>query len=199
VALWRRSRVAALVTAGFVVPMWAMLSVQENWEELKMTYLVLLAPPVATWLGAGAAFLADGARSPVRRLGALAGAVVAVAVVAFVLGSVEVPADPRWPIRFPHAATNAAGFEVLPADKRWAWEFFHSAESEEELARERERLVPPALWPRTFRAPLLGSAAGPSTFAAELRQESITTLAIWKYIYTPPGGPRGFGQATTRE
>jgi len=183
---FRRDRASTIAAALWIGLMWAMLSVQENWEELKMTYLVLLAPPLALVLAEGLGFLSRGAVSFRRRSLSYLAAALLVAGAVMLLGRVRVPPDPRWPVRFPHAATNAAGFEVLPPEKRWAWEFFHSAETAVELDRERARLLPPPLLPSSWRSPLVEGNG--RTIASELGQRSIRTLAIWKYIYTPPAG-----------
>lgn len=186
--LARRRPAVAAVCALWLAPMWAMLSVQENWEELKMTYLVLLWPAAMLPLAQGVQWLAEREVRPVRRLGLLVAVTAGVWVGAALLGRTEAPLDARWYVRFPHAATNAAGFAELPPEKRWAWEFFHSAESPSEVARERGRLVPPRLLPGLYQPLEFAPVSGLGRMAREVGTDDVRTLAIWKYIYTPPEG-----------
>lgn len=187
--LWRRRPAVALCVTLWVTALWAMLSVQENWEELKMTYLVLLFPAAAVAFAEGLRWLSqrtDTVRGSLVRLAALTLLAIGVWLGAGAIGTVEVPADARWWQRFPHAAANRAGFADLPHNLRWGWEFFHSRESDAELQRERDRLLPPRLWPRMYRPRPVDLRAEIQQLGRELTARELRTLAIWKYIYAPP-------------
>jgi hypothetical protein len=196
--LWRRRSALAACVTLWIAALWGMLSVQENWEELKMTYLVLLFPAAALpfaeglrWMtgAAGVASSGPGDGTPRLPLRILAFSLVAAVVWsgAYTIGALAVPADARWWQRFPHAAVNRAGYAELPHELRWSWEFFHSGESDSELRRERDRLWPPGLFPRTYRARSVSIGEEIRRMAGEAETTSLRTLAIWKYIYAPPG------------
>jgi hypothetical protein len=189
VGLARRRPALAAVVALWIGALLAMLSVQENWEELKMTYLVLLFPAGALPFAEGLRQLAspvDDRKRRLARVGAFLGCAAVVWLGARALGTVEAPVDERWWQRFPHAARNRAGFAELPHALRWSWEFFHSGESEAELRRERARLVPPRLLPSSYRERPLDLAGEVRRMRVELETPEMRTLAIWKYIYAPP-------------
>src|SRR5262249_53977748 len=151
----RQRPLLGAVLALWVAPMWAMLSVQENWEELKMTYLVLLLPPAAVALAAGI----DAPRAPgrgalvrtARRTAALAATTAAGGAAAPPIARAAAPGAPGGRAPFPPAAVTPPGFAELPQEKRGGGEFSHTAESPAELARERARLVPPRLLPAPYR------------------------------------------------
>lgn len=185
-ALGRRRPAVAVSVALWIAALWGMLSVQENWEELKMTYLVLVFPAAALPFAEALGWLSRSARSPSFRVVALGATVAGVWLAASALATVEVPVDPRWWQRFPHAAVNSAGFAELPHELRWSWEYFHSSESEAELARERARLVPPHFLPRSYRARPVDLGDETRKMGDELRTSELKTMAVWKYIYTPP-------------
>lgn len=155
---------------------------QENWEELKQTFMALHLFPLVAFVAAGLAWIAEGLKEW-RRWAIIGG--LSVVLLAAVLGArtVTPPADERWYVRFPHAATNDAGLDELPAERRKDWQFFYTRETSSEIAAERAHMTRPCLFPRLYR-PWIGPE--PDVVDTILREPSTTklrTLAIWSYIY----------------
>ena len=181
-------RAQGLLLLGWGVPTFLLMLPHENWDELKMTYALLTYPALGLAVAAGLEVWVEAARSK-RTQPLILGAVV---VLGLVLGArslrrVDVPLDERWYERFPGAAANGSGIELLTDDLRRDWEFFHTIETAEEIAIERTRfgrgnLLPNRYW---LREPSWTDGAG--KLVSELGDRELRLLAVWFYIY---GGER---------
>ena len=184
-ALWRRGRhwLAATLLL-WVLPVYALFGPQENWEEVKMTFMLLAWPPLALLAAAGLDGLWRGRRQRGTwiRLGGLA---LALMILVKACGAVNAPADERWYVRFPNAAltTNPDAQAGLAEAERNDWRYFQSYETPEEIARERAKLT--AAWP--WPAPYLPVSWSVPRAAQKIRAEAgvhqLTVLEIWGYIY----------------
>jgi hypothetical protein len=155
---------------------------QENWEELKQTFLGLHLFPLVAFLAFGLDWLRRHARE-VRAWLLPAGLALALGAGVVALRGLDVPVDERWYVRFPHAARNATGLDGLPQHLRKDWQFFHTRETPAELAVERANLTRVCALPCLTR-PV--HVPGPDVFArvaAEPSTSTLTTLAYWSYIY----------------
>ncbi len=175
----RRAFLIALLWGG---PLFLLLLPMENWDELKMTYILLFSPTLALFCAGGLEQL--GQRRHLYAFGAL---VLVLALLPRGLSRLDTPVDERWYVRFPGAAINASGIELLTDDQRRDWEFFHTRESEDELAIERLKLTRGNLLPRRYWRREPSWVAGGKRLGAELGQRTLRVLAVWYYIY---GGER---------
>lgn len=182
VALLRRRRFLGLMLLYWYLAYYGLFFFQENWEELKQTFMALHLFPLAAFVAAGFAWLAKGLRSWRRwatvavLAGVLAGGVLAA-------GLVRAPADERWYYRFPHAGNNDAGLAELPENRRKDWHFFYTRETEAEIERERRALTTPSPLPALYRPMDVDWGERLERIAREPFQRELTTLAIWSYIY----------------
>ena len=179
VMLRRRPFEGALLGFWYLI-FCVLFAFQENWEELKQTFMALHLFPLAAALAFGLDWGSGGARRwiPVVVAGALLwGAVLG-------LRGLEVPADERWYVRFPHAAANDAGLDELPVELRKDWHFFYTRETSTEIAREKLDMTHVRPWPtmyRPFHWPGVGVAL--EELAGEPTTRELRTLAVWSYIY----------------
>jgi hypothetical protein len=181
-ALARRRPFEARALLFWYLVVYALFMFQENWEELKQTFMALHLFPLAAFVAAGARSLADDWRQW-RRWAVLGATCAALALGVHLAGRLDVPVDERWPVRFPHAARNDSGLAELPDERRLDWQFFYTRETPAEVERQRVRLTTPSLFP----APYLPFAAPRSGTLERIANEPFTrdlrTLAIWSYIY----------------
>lgn len=180
--LLRHRRFVAVALLYWYLIVYLLFMFQENWEELKQTFMALHLFPLAVFVAAGARWVADEWRS-VRRWAAVAGVAGLLAGAVFAARLVRVPADERWYVRFPHAAVNESGLGELPEERRKDWHYFYTAEVPSEVERERLHLGTPAPWPALYRPVHWPDASVLRTMAAEPHQKELRTLAIWSYIY----------------
>ena len=182
VALWRRRRFEAGLLLFWWIVVYLLFAAQENWEELKQTFLALHLFPLVAFAAAGLDDLVRRVRQPRAWLvplaltAALAGAVLA-------LRSADFPADERWYVRFPHAAANATGLDGLPEERRKDWHFFYTHETPAELQAERAAMTRLCVLPCLYRPVHLPEADVLTRMAAEPFTSTLRTLAIWSYIY----------------
>ena len=160
----------------------ALFAFQENWEELKQTFMALHLFPLAAFLAAGLAWFAERPRAPARWVG-LAAAAGALALALLSLRGLEIPADERWYVRFPHAGSNDTGMDGLPVRLRKDWHFFYTRESAAEIAAERLHMTRPRPWPALYRPPHVPDGEDLAAALREPRQRELSTLAVWSYIY----------------
>jgi hypothetical protein len=155
---------------------------QENWEELKQTFMALHLFPVAAFVSAGVAWLLAGWRDW-RRWGVLAATLLFLVGSVLALRSHRYEVDERWYERFPHAAANDSGLPGLPDHLRKDWQFFYTRETEAEIEREHRRLTTPLPWPALYRRPHVPDGAVLARIWHEPSRRRHSTLAIWSYIY----------------
>lgn len=181
VVLAQRRRFQA-VALGFWYAVIALLfAFQENWEELKQTFMALHLFPVAAFLAVGLSWMKQWRQ--VRRWVLVATIASALWLLARGAALLDFPPDERWYVRFPHAARNASGLAGLPEERRKDWHFFHTRETPEEVDRERKHMTSPTPWPSLYR-PIV--TPPPDVFDRILREpfeRKHRTLAIWSYIY----------------
>jgi hypothetical protein len=182
VELWRRRRFEAGVLLFWYGVFFVLFAPQENWEELKQTFMALHLFPLVAFVSAGLAWLLARLRSP-RAWGVLGALVVGLGLFVFSARWVDAPADERWYVRFPHAGRNDAGLEELPEARRKDWEYFYTRETESEIARERVDLASPSPLPALYRPLEWPSAATLTRLAEEPFQRELSALAVWSYIY----------------
>ncbi|NOZ01124.1 MAG: DUF2029 domain-containing protein, partial [Deltaproteobacteria bacterium] len=136
VVLFARRRFEASVLLFWYCIVALLFFFQENWEELKQTFMALHMFPLVAFVAAGLAWLGERMKDWKRwALVVVVAAAFAVAVLA--ARGVQAPADERWYVRFPHAATSDSGLAELPEELRKDWQFFYTHETEAEIRRER--------------------------------------------------------------
>ena len=182
VALLRARRFEGLVLCAWYLLVFGLFAPQENWEELKQTFMALHLLPLAAFVAAGLAWLAESARQP-RRWGLAAAVAAVLAAAVWGARAVDLPADERWYVRFPHADRNDSGLAELPECLRKDWHFFYTRETEAEIAAERARLATPRLLPRLYRPFVPPPADLGTRLLSEPTTDTLRTLAIWSYIY----------------
>lgn len=177
-----RTRPALLATLLlWAAGVYALFGPQENWEEVKMTFMLLAWPPLPILVAAGFATVLQSR----RQLGALGVAALLVFVSVKACGLIDAPADERWYVRFPNAAlaTNPGAQRGLAEDERNDWIYFQSYETAEEIDRERSKLTAGWPWPARYLPVGWSPAQAGRKIAAESGERQLTVLEIWGYIY----------------
>ncbi|HIA03721.1 MAG TPA: hypothetical protein EYN66_17745 [Myxococcales bacterium] len=169
---------------AWMAPVYLLFGPQENWEEVKMTFMLLAWPPIGVFVAAGVAPF-TGRIQLKRRLITLGFLVVALFGGVQLVGAVDAPQDERWYVRFPNADKNKnpAAQEGLAEEERNDWVYFQSYENSEEIARERAKLT--AAWPWPARYLPLNWEFGREwdEMCDEASRKELTVLEIWGYIY----------------
>lgn len=155
---------------------------QENWEELKQTFMALHLLPLFAFVAMGLRYMAAGIRD-IRRWSILGAASIVVVIVVMSARLLDVQADERWYERFPHAAANQSGLGELPEELRKDWHFFYTRETPEEVERERANLTRLSIFPQMYRPIYFPDDSVFSKIMNEPSTRELRTLAIWSYIY----------------
>ena len=180
--LLRERRLEAGVLLYWYLIVLLLFLFQENWEELKMTFLALHLFPLVAFVTAGLRWVLR-AWNDWRTWSQVAFAAVILALLAYAAGHLEAPADERWYRRFPHAARNESGLHELPEELRKDWQFFHTRETRAEVVRERRALTRPMPWPQLYRPLHFADGDDLSRMIREPVTRELRTLAVWSYIY----------------
>jgi len=182
--LFKEKRSMLWLLVIWMAPVYLLFGPQENWEEVKMTFMLLAWPPIGVFVAAGVAALMDRLQFK-RRL-------VTVGVLAALLfggvqlvGAVDAPQDERWYVRFPNADKNKnpAAQEGLSEDQRNDWVYFQSYENAEEIARERKKLTQGWPWPAQYLPLNWDFGREWNEMSKEAYEKDLTVLEIWGYIY----------------
>jgi len=181
------------------LPVYALFGPQENWEEVKMTFMLLAWPPLAPLFALGFADLAG--RRTGLRLAPAVGVTIAAILCVNLLATVHVPQDMRWYVRFPNAdkAKNPGAQQGLAEHERNEWRYFQSYEDAAEIARERDKLSAALLWPAPYLPVRFDPDAAWRAMRREADERTLRVLEIWGYIYGtrrwPVGAEAGSGPA----
>jgi len=155
---------------------------QENWEELKQTFMALHLFPLVVFVAAGLRWLEHRRREVYAWLMYAACLLLLVASV-LAARHVEVEADERWYERFPHARNSESGLHELPPELRKDWHYFYTREVPEEVDRERAHMTRLRPWPVLYRPLHLPDRDDLDRIGREPVERELRTLAIWSYIY----------------
>ena len=195
-ALWgavvvaRRKLSLLVVLLSWSLPVYALFGPQENWEEVKMTFMLLAWPPLAPLFAIGLADVlpGDAAKTP-RTSGFRWIPLVACTALAFggvqALATVQAPQDMRWYVRFPNAdkAKNPGAQEGLAEVDRNEWRYFQSYETEGEIAQQRAKLSAGWPWPSRYLPVRFELSAAWERMVSEAGRRHLEVLEIWGYIY----------------
>ncbi len=184
-SLWRERRALAWMLLLWMLPVYLLFGPQENWEEVKMTFMLLAWPPVALFLARGLHWSADVLSRGWRSRAQLVALVLLIGLCVAGLGSVHVPQDERWYVRFPNADRdkNPAAQEGLVEEERNDWKYFQSFETEAEIARERAKLSEAALFPAVYLPLRWDFSREWKEMRGEVGERKLQVLEIWGYIY----------------
>jgi hypothetical protein len=162
---------------------------QENWEELKMSFLFMALPPMVIFVAYGLRTLTaiGRLRNNLLTLGTIIVAITIFLKFSFYL---EFPADDRWYQRFPKAAVNESGLNGLPDDKRLSPEFFLTRETEEERLAVKKRLTAICIFPcRYLPVDIVWPGAG-ALATEELTASTLSVTNVWDKIYAQQTRPQ---------
>jgi len=156
------------------LPMYALLSVMENWSELKTTFLLLCVSPIII-------FISFGLDELIKNLSSIK-YIIRTACLALIIWSAvrililtDFQADPRWYLRFPRVLQKGE-ISFIGDDLRTKPE-----NPREVLAQKKAltsaKIIPPISWRKIDFSSLANK------INSELNQDRLTTVDFWKYIY----------------
>jgi hypothetical protein len=163
---------------------------QENWEELKMSFLFLVMPPVFVFIAFGLGrFTAIGEFR--TNLFTIVGFGIVAAIVLKFAFFLQFPADDRWYERFPKARDNVSQLDGLPPEKRLSPEFFLTRETDEERLELKKKLTTVCIFPCSHLPLRTDMATLGTTVKEELQTDRLTVRNVWDLIYAqqPPPSP----------
>jgi 4-amino-4-deoxy-L-arabinose transferase-like glycosyltransferase len=180
---WRSERKQAVFLSLWCLGVYALFGPQENWEEVKMTFMLLAYPPIIVWLALGLHAFIEGVDRP-RRLAVL-GLLSLWLVLSIKLATfIDVPVDQRWYVRFPKAAPSAQGVQAgIVPEERNDTVYFLAHETPEEIALERNKLTAAWPWPSIYLPMKLDFAREISEVWTEQGKTTLTIPAVWDDIY----------------
>lgn len=175
--LWNENRKLAIFLLLFSIPFCLFLVVQENWEELKTTFVLLLFNPIIIFMVAGIKWLFR--EGFTLKLFKIVGVSLILMFLVKAAYNLEIQEDERWYQRFPHAVNSESGLEVLGEEYRDGWQFFYTCETEEEYLFQKRKLTEGNPLPELYEKFEL---TVPDT--NDIYRKDLETLEIWNYIYS---------------
>ena len=183
--LWRLRRQVAITCLLWSTPVYLLFGPQENWEEVKMTFMLLAWAPLPILLSAGLSWLVNSQLNVPKRV--LVWTMVTLLSMVFIkgLGTIDVPQDARWYHRFPKAdkRLNPEARAGLDENERNDWTYFQSYETAEEIERERAKLTAALPWPAVYLPMSWDVDNAWSEMHQEFDERELVVLEIWGYIY----------------
>ena len=170
---FKENKHIALFLLLWFFPMALMFIVQENWSNMKTTFLLLFIHPPILWVAFGIQSLCQ-AKKKKRVLITLMGFCIVFVLGIKGVGLCDFEVDERWYERFPRATRNEMSF--IGDDLRT------QRESADMLEKQRSMLARANIFPRVN----VPDFAAKNVFEAvrkERKEESLTMVDYWKYIY----------------
>ena len=172
--LFKRNRQLFIFLMLWFLPMYLLLSVMENWSNLKMTFLLMLFSPLIIFIAAGL----KGLFSKETLKSNLAGIIllsIAVFILVKTLAFSDFEVDQRWYERFPRAV-EGKNISYIGDDLRT------KKEDPAELLAQKKILTQGNLLPRLNKTDI-DLQQKIKIIKQESNQKEITIVDIWKYIY----------------
>lgn len=163
----------------FLIPFFSFLLFQENWEDVKTTFILLLFPPISLVIsfGLGRFYEYKDWKNMLNLVGKLVIIILLLTLFMKVAYTLEFEKDARWFERFPRASEGLI-FPAFESDNmRDEWWFFHTDETSEEIDIQRARLATPNIFP-DYKGVKLGQVSN-----KEMSPEEIEFVDVWRYIY----------------
>lgn len=172
--LFREKRELLIFLMLWMLPMYMLLSLMENWSELKTTFLLLCLNPIIMFMSFGLKDLLEKAYS--RKYLTLTLCLIAIIWSAVRLSFLtDFQADPRWYARFPRVLQKGE-ISFIGDDLRT------KPEDPIEILAQKKGLTSGWLIPR-ISVQKIGLSALKSRINSEFNQDDLRILDFWKYIY----------------
>lgn len=157
------------------------LAPQENWDEFKMTYILLMFPAVAIFVTKGIELFVY--KISLKKMLALLLIIIILILLVKMMSNLNFPADGRWYKRFPYAVTQENKTNYLNDSQRMGWEFFHTAENYDEIEYQKTKITRMSLLPAFYIKRHGGFFDSAIKIPQEAGEKDLTAVAIWEYVY----------------
>ncbi|MFC1576256.1 hypothetical protein ACFL3J_01145 [Candidatus Omnitrophota bacterium] len=174
VNLFKKHRQVFIFLVLWFLPMYLIFSVQENWSELKTTFVLLFLNPLIIFMSFGVWWLFE--KKFIRKNIVKTALLTILFILVIKLGShADFAVDERWYVRFPRAAGKNK-MSYIGDDLRT------EPESPEMLERQKKELTRANLLPKVD-VQKVDLASALNAAKQEFGQKNITVVDYWKYIY----------------
>jgi len=172
--LYKTRKNKCLFLLLWFLPIYMFFSVQENWSELKMTFLLLFLSPLVIFATYGLEWIMDRryAAKDILRISSYALLLIFAIKLIFYA---EFDADPRWYLRFPRIL-GSGEISFIGDDLRT------KAEDADELLGQKKDLTKANIFP-SIRIHSIDMTEALKKAAKEFQQKDISVVDFWKYIY----------------
>jgi hypothetical protein len=174
IRIFSSNRRLFIFLAAWFLPMYTLLSAMENWSNLKTTFLLLCVGPLIIVMCLGVQECLEGIGSRKYLIRVLCLIAILWSMVRL-LALTDFPADPRWYVRFPRVLENKE-ISFIGDDLRTA------PEDPADIKMQKNTLTQANLLPRIPRQNLDVSELKRKV-VLEAKEDSLTTVDFWKYIY----------------
>ncbi|MAG50860.1 hypothetical protein CL621_04460, partial [archaeon] len=176
-------RNTSLLALLLLLPFLFFLLFQENWEELKSSFLILLLPSLSIFAIAGIASIKNRLNKNLIKP-AIAFTTIIIILVASItfISNLNFEKDQRWYTRFPHSLTNEINLNTLPEKSRLDWQFFYTDETKEEYQKQKQKYISPGIFPKLYHQISIKEFSF-REFKNNINKKQLTTLEVWNYIY----------------
>jgi len=181
--LTKQKKNIGLLMLFLLFPFLFFLLFQENWEELKSSFLILLLPALSIFIIAGIAAIKNRLNKNIIKpvIAFTTIIIILIASVTFI-SSLNFEKDQRWYERFPHSLTNEINLNTLPEGSRLDWQFFYTDETKEEYQNQKQKYISPGIFPKLYN-PISIKRFSFEKFKNNINKKQLTTLEVWNYIY----------------
>jgi glucan phosphoethanolaminetransferase (alkaline phosphatase superfamily) len=173
-AMFKKQRQVFIFLTLWLIPIYLLLSVMENWSNLKTTFLLMALSPLLIFSAAGLNNLLTYQKLK-KKMITLILLCIAIFCAVKIISSQEFSVDMRWYERFPRAL-EGKNISYIGDD------LLTKKEDPQELLAQKKRLTRGNFSPELYS----GRIDFKDTLQAMKRewgQKNITVVDIWKYVY----------------
>ncbi len=189
---------SAILMIFIMLPFMVFLMVQENWEELKSSFVIMVLPSFVYFINYGIdTFLREclnlykHAKKKINRMILKPIVIRCISLIIIFtliassipfLKSLEFQKDERWYERFPHSQTCNISALGLSEELRSDWQFFYHDETYSEYITQKEKYLNVGLFPKMYTKVNL-NVSSVRGVVYMVGKRNLKTLEVWNYIY----------------
>ncbi|PLW79419.1 hypothetical protein C0585_07775 [Candidatus Woesearchaeota archaeon] len=159
----------------FTIPYFLFLSVQENWEDVKSTFILLIYTPLIILMTAGIYELKKLDKKKIITFSVI---LIFSLIFLQIISNINFEKDDRWYERFPKAG-SIEEFNYEDPLMRDEWQYFHTDESIQEIETQKNILTYPNFLPQYN----ILSLPNLNNIYNELNNEKLVLNEVWDHIY----------------
>ena len=177
--IYKHKRSLFMLFILFSVPFYLFIIFQENWEDVKTTFILLLFNPLIIFITGGLLYFVLNRKTFFLKMIKFIFVIILITLALKIISNLEFEKDSRWFERFPEAKENNLPVVFKDPYMRDEWQFFHTDETFQEITKQKKLLI----LSNVFPSYILRFDTKSIEHELLSPKDNLTLVDVWKYIY----------------